>query len=211
MAACLLSATAALSQAAPRHHASRGSRTAVVPRALQAAASRTVRADHALVADAKSLEACLRKHGPRSSACAAEHAAVQHAGRSLAIAKRHLALVARSRARAHKASNAGPRRAPQLSVSGTLLSWTRIERVSTYVLARRTPGQPNQYSIVHGTSTSPPPVPGVTVSYSVRTAVAGSTWSGWQHMSYPAPVVLPPAPGETPAPSSEPPNAPPPS
>ncbi len=213
VAACVLLITVPASQAAPRHRAShRGNVAAtVVPRALRSAASLSVRADHVLVTDARALNVCLRKNGPHSASCAAKRGAVQRAGRTLARARRHLALVARSSTRARKASNAGPRRAPLLSVSGNRLTWTKVEQITSYVLVRRISGRANVYSIVHGTSTTPPPAPGVTVSYSVRTAVNGSIWSGWRQVSYPSPVISPqpPAPGgseEAPAPSSEPPS-----
>ena len=59
--------------------------------------------------------------------------------------------------------------APQLTVSGQTLSWARVAGVNTYVFVRKVPGQADQYSVITGTSITPPPVPGVTVRYSVRT------------------------------------------
>ena len=41
----------------------------------------------------------------------------------------------------------------------------------------KVPGQPETFTAVSGTSTTPPAVPGKTVTYSVRTAVDGSAWA----------------------------------
>jgi hypothetical protein len=76
--------------------------------------------------------------------------------------------------------------APQLTASGQALSWVRVASVNSYVLVRKVPGQANQYSVVTGTSVTPPPVPGVTVHYSLRTSVDGSVWSSEQAIAYPA-------------------------
>ena len=70
-------------------------------------------------------------------------------------------------------------------MSGQTLTWTQVAQIHTYVLLRRVPGQPDQYSVVNGTSTTPPPVPGVTVRYSVRTTAKGSAWAEEQSISYP--------------------------
>jgi hypothetical protein len=85
-------------------------------------------------------------------------------------------------------------RTPRLSVSGLSLTWIRFHRVKTYVLARKVPGQADQYSIVDGTSIVPPSVPGVIVAYSVRTNVSGSAWSAEQSISYPAAKTTAPTP-----------------
>ncbi len=66
--------------------------------------------------------------------------------------------------------------APTLTVSGDTLDWNAVAGASTYVLATKVPGEAVQYSVVAGTTVTPPAVPGKTVSYSVRTAVDGSTW-----------------------------------
>jgi hypothetical protein len=87
--------------------------------------------------------------------------------------------------------------APALSVSGRTLTWSAIPNVATYILATNVPGQAAQYSVVSGTSTTPPAVPGVTVHYSIRTAVNGSAWSPEVAIAYPAAT---PAPAERPAP-----------
>jgi hypothetical protein len=74
-----------------------------------------------------------------------------------------------------------------LTASGLTLHWTRVARINTYVLLSKVPGQTAKYSVVSGTSSTPPPVPGVTVRYSVRTTAAGSAWSTEQAISYPSP------------------------
>jgi hypothetical protein len=76
--------------------------------------------------------------------------------------------------------------APTMSVSGTTVSWTPTSGVSSYVFARKVPGQATQYSTVNGTSVTPAAVPGTTVSYGVRTNVAGSAWADEVTIAYPA-------------------------
>jgi hypothetical protein len=76
--------------------------------------------------------------------------------------------------------------APTLTVSGDSLSWTSVAGAETYVLVTRVPGAADQYSVVGGTSTTPPAVPGKTVSYSVRTAVDGSAWALAVTIAYPS-------------------------
>ena len=58
----------------------------------------------------------------------------------------------------------------------------------------------DQYSVVKGTSTTPPAVPGKTVRYSVRADATGSAWSSEVSISYPAVQVTPtpPEPGAGP-------------
>jgi hypothetical protein len=75
--------------------------------------------------------------------------------------------------------------APTMSVSGNTVSWTPISGVSSYVFVRKLPNQTPQYSIVNGTSVTPPVVSGTTVSYGVRTNVTGSTWANEVSISYP--------------------------
>ena len=79
--------------------------------------------------------------------------------------------------------------APAMSVSGTTVSWTPTSGVSSYVFARKVPGQATQYSIVNGTSTTPPVIAGTTVSYGVRTNVSGSAWAPEVSITYPAAAV----------------------
>jgi len=75
--------------------------------------------------------------------------------------------------------------APTMSVSGSTVSWTPISGVSSYVFVRKAPNQTPQYSIVYGTSVTPPAVPGETVSYGVRTNVSGSAWADEVSIAYP--------------------------
>ena len=89
-------------------------------------------------------------------------------------------------ASAASAEAAGRRVAPVLAVRGTALTWTAVPGVSAYELATRIPGQPDRVSTVSSTSLTPAPVPGVTVTYSVRTAVEGSEWSAPATIAYPA-------------------------
>lgn len=177
-----------------------------VPRPLAVAARRSRRADRNLVARAKSLRKCVAAHRQRPAACASARGALQYAGSQLKRAEEQLASVARadSYGGAH-ASRYAPLHAPKLSVSGEKLKWSRVDHVNTYVLVAKVPGQPDHYWTATGTSTTPPPVPGVTVKYSVRTAVAGSKWAAEQSISYPnpaetgstAPGVHAPPPNET--------------
>lgn len=73
-----------------------------------------------------------------------------------------------------------------MTVSGSTLSWTRVAGINTYVLATKVPGETAAYAVVSGTSITPPPVPGVTVHYSVRTTTNGSAWSTEQAIAYPS-------------------------
>ena len=79
-----------------------------------------------------------------------------------------------------------PQAAPVLSVSGQTLTWNALAKVSTYILMSEVPGRATQYSEVSGTSITPPPVPGATVRYSIRTAVEGSAWAPAVAISYPS-------------------------
>ena len=76
--------------------------------------------------------------------------------------------------------------APVVSVSGQTLTWNAISGVSSYVYVRKVPNQTDQYTVVNGTSVTPPAVPGQTVRYSVRTNVTGSAWAGEVAITYPA-------------------------
>ena len=84
-----------------------------------------------------------------------------------------------------------PLAAPTMSVSGTTVSWTPTSGVSSYVLARKVPGQATQYSIVNGTSVTPLAVPGTTVTYGVRTNVSGSLWAREVTITYPESTTSP--------------------
>ncbi len=193
-----ISATAA--EAAPARHAyhsahSRSHRALanaarIVPRALNAAAERSRQADRTLVSDARGLKRCLRYNQRHPKRCNAARRAVQRAGTRLARAKRRLATLARrtgtNGGRAGKSASPNPRQAPVLTVSGLTLSWTRVAGLNNYVLASKLPGEAATYSVVKGTSITPPPVPGVTVDYSVRTTTDGSAWSAEEPIAYAA-------------------------
>ena len=85
-----------------------------------------------------------------------------------------------------------PQAAPQLTLSGQSLTWNVVAGVNIYVLVTRVSGKADQYSVITGTSFTPPAVAGATVHYSVRTAVEGSAWSAEVSISYPAPPPPPP-------------------
>src|SRR5580692_1397445 len=202
--------SAAASGAASRPDGSsshRGSRRFVavasraVPRPLAVAARRSRSADRNLVSKAKALKKCLAAHPAKPSACRAQRGALQYAGLVLKRDESNLASVAAGNAAASSGYRYGYGgygayamfQAPKLSVSGEKLSWTQVAGMDHYVFVRKVPGQPAQYSTVSGTPTTPPPVPGVTVSYSVRTAVNGSSWASEQSISYSEPSELIPA------------------
>ena len=86
--------------------------------------------------------------------------------------------------------------APAVTVAGQTLSWKAIGSISGYILATQVPGQADAYSVVNGTSVTPPAVPGTTVSYSLRTDVDSSAWSTPVSIAYAAPTP-PPAPAPT--------------
>ncbi len=174
----------------------RAHRTVAVHGALRAAAARSARADRRLVAQARALHACLRSSGGHPGACSASRGAVQSAGRAFTLAQRRLAARAR-RAGRHAALSSYYSQTPVLKASGYKLTWTAIPRVNGYVLVAEVPGQENRYSVVHGTSATPPPVPGVTVTYVVRTAEHSSHWSNAVKVAYPS---APSTPTPTPTP-----------
>ncbi len=203
--ALLLSAVTA--QAAPASHTPAFHTPA--SHTLNAAARVSVRADRNLVTAARRLGACLHRRSSHTAGCASARGAVQRTGNRFARSERRLAELARRSARARRASYYWwAQQAPQLTVDGQQLSWNRVARVETYVLERRAPGQAAQYSLVHGTSTKPPPVLGATVGYAVRTDVSGSRWSSWRTISYPAPPAATPPTPPAPTPPSSPPPAP---
>jgi hypothetical protein len=199
--------------AAPRHagstHAARPSHAVAVitsrtpPRPLMLAARRARSADRILVADAKALKRCLRAHRVHPRRCDGLRHAVQRAGSRFAAAERRLApLAGRGKTTAKSAASwESPRLAPHLIVSGQTLEWTRVAGINTYVLVRKVPGQTDVYSVVSGTSITPPPVPGQTVRYSVRTTAWWSAWAGEVAITYPPASQPPPAPDKQAAPA----------
>jgi polysaccharide biosynthesis protein PslG len=187
---CLTLSPASITAAAQPAHASR---IAAAARALDAAAAASVRADHALVARATMVRACQIKHRKH---CKASQKAVQRAGRKLNSSERHLSRLARRKSLG--TSSSGATQAPLLTISGQTLSWNRPGNTSQFVFVRKVPGQADQYSVIDDTSTTPPPVPGYTVRYSVRTNVSGSVWASEKSISYPALVPLSTPPAEPP-------------
>lgn len=162
-----------------------------VPRPLAVAAQVSRSADRNLVTKAKHLKKCLAAHPAKPNACSAERSALQNAGVQLRRAQSNLASIAGASASPTYRSSYGwfaTFQAPKLTISGEKLSWTQVAGLNNYVFVRKVPGQPDQYSTVTGTSITPPPVPGATVRYSVRTAVNGSSWAGEQAISYPEPT-----------------------
>ena len=180
-AACtLLGATAA--QASTNN--ARTSQTARSATTTRAVAART------LASRIHTLRACERVH-PRH--CAAARRAVQRAAHGLAATEaRPASLLAGSTTRYALT-------APTITVSGDTLRWKAIGRTNTYVVSSKAAGQTGRTSIVPGTATTPPVVPGATVSYSVRTTASNSQWSSAVAISYPAVASSPAAGGKTPA------------
>jgi hypothetical protein len=184
--------------AAPRQHARSFMAVVVgarmIPRPLITAARLSTKTDRILVSDAKHLRRCLHIDNARPKRCNPARRALQLAGSRQAKAERRLSRVARSTGASSAPVSAGSRSsrwqsarvAPRLTVSGQTLTWTLVNRIDTYVLVRKVPGQADQYSVVSGTSITPPPVPGATVGYSVRTAVDGSAWASEQAITYPS-------------------------
>jgi hypothetical protein len=181
--------------AAGSAHGVRAFASRAVPRSLASAAALSRTADQTLVADAKALKQCLLAHSTQPSLCDGARAALQQAGRNLRAAEQKLSTVAQQTASSRSATSAksaywdgayAARQSPRLSVNGHTLAWNRVAGIDNYVFVRKVPGQADQYSTVTGTSTTPPPVPGLTVSYSVRTAVDGSVWAPERTIAYPA-------------------------
>ena len=182
-------ATAGASSA-HRHRHAIATASRVLPPTLSFSAKRTIRADRRLVTNARALKRCLSVNRHHPKRCNAARRAVQRAGSQLARSEAKLAKVARRGGKTNPPGNGGGStamlQAPRLTVSGQKLSWARVANVNSYVLIRKVPGQAAQYSVITGTSVTPPPVPGVTVAYSVRTSVDGSAWSSEQSITYPA-------------------------
>jgi len=188
-------------RAVPRRVVASASR--VIPRQLVLAAARSRSADRTLVADARRLRRCLAANSEQPSACAAARRALQRAGHELKLAEQRLSRVAGATAKSAYYWNGGggAQQAPKLTVTGETLTWARVDNLNSYVFVRKVPGQADQYSTVTGTSTTPPPVPGLTVRYSIRTAVNGSAWATEVAITYPKPTETPPVetpPTETP-------------
>ena len=151
-------------------------------------------ADHRLVVKARQLKACRSRH---AGACTAQRRQVQRAGVRLHKAQRRLNRIARRQAR--RARSGATVSAPTITVSGQKLSWNAVSNVNRYVFVRKVPGMADQYSLVKGTSITPPAVPGKTVRYSVRADAQGSAWSAEVSITYPA---IQPAATPAPAPTA---------
>ena len=186
---CLALLAIGASANARPYTATTASAAAKASRALSAAAQTRTLADHALVSNARQLKRCLRT--PHAH-CTAARRAVQQSGIRLTQAESHLSKLAQGEPSVGRISAVTG--APRLSVSWLSLTWTRVHRVKTYILARKVPGQADHYSVVDGTSIVPLSVPGVTVAYSVRTNVSGSAWSTEQSIPYPATKTAAPTP-----------------
>jgi hypothetical protein len=183
----------------------RASAARLLPPRLHVAAARSTAADRAFVATAKSLRRCLLKHPAHPKRCNSDRRALQQAGRRLKGAQGALASVALKTSGASGAARAASwtsaMGAPSLTVSGDTLDWTRVDNLNTYILMRKVPGQAAQYSVVSGTSLTPPPVPGATVRYSVRTSAIWSVWATGVSITYPSAPVEPKAPDPQSAPA----------
>jgi hypothetical protein len=99
-------------------------------------------------------------------------------------AQRRLNRIARRQAR--RARTGATVSAPTIRVDGQKLSWNAVSNVNRYVFVRKVPGMADEYSVIKGTSITPPAVPGKTVRYSVRADAKGSAWSNEVSISYPA-------------------------
>jgi len=204
--ACLLvqaisvtaTATATPAKHARSTHRSVATGARLVPPALKATAARKRQADRNLVARAKGVKRCLRTNPRHPNRCRSARRALQRAGVRLTRIERRLAKVAgagsgtasaaasRSGRHGYNYGLRAARVAPTLTVSGQKLSWNRVDNINNYVLLIRVPNEAVQYSVVTGTSMTPPPVPGETVSYSVRTSTEGSSWSAEKSITYAA-------------------------
>jgi hypothetical protein len=143
-------------------------------------------ADRAVVRAAVRLAACQGSSETIPARCIKLNVQLQSAGRKLSAAQKRLKTPARAASAASWSL-----KAPTLSVAGTTLSWTKVGKVTTYVLVAKRAGAADAYSVVNGTSTTPPAIAGATVAYSVRTAVTGSAWSKTATIKYPAAPTAP--------------------
>jgi hypothetical protein len=84
--------------------------------------------------------------------------------------------------------------APEVTIDGQTLRWAKVADVTDYVMVRKIAGQADVYSMVSGTSVTPPAADGATVGYSLRTDVDGSAWASDRTITYPAAAPAPSAP-----------------
>ncbi len=187
-----LVAVAVASPSRAHHSHVRATAAGAMPHPLAVAARRARINDRVLVTKAKQLKKCLAAHRHNPRACGAARRALQRAGRRLGRAERTLSQVVQASTWTHSSGNSSTLQAPKLTVTGQTLTWsTSASTVKSFVFVRKVPGQSDQYSTVTGTSLTPPPVPGTTVKYSVRTAVNGSAWAPEQSIAYTAPSETP--------------------
>ncbi len=177
-------AMAGASQSA-RARATAAAEAGRVPKALAGESRRNDSADRTFVSRANAVERCIARNRSHPSRCGAAEVSLQRAGTELAAARRGLAKVAALTA--HPVTDSAPcaEPAPELSFSGNRLSWTSTANVGSYVLVRTAPGQLARYWVLTGSSTTPPPRPGETAAYRVRTTVNGSEWSNTVSIVYP--------------------------
>ncbi|HEY1451356.1 MAG TPA: hypothetical protein VGF47_10410 [Solirubrobacteraceae bacterium] len=195
LACAIFSATAASAVAQPHHSGRAHTHSASATPHLLAVAAGTARRDDAtLVTDAKALKRCLARHSAQRARCNSNRSSLQRAGSRFAAAELRLARIAfgLSASNAHAtavsaSASHNPRLAPDLRVNRQRLVWSRVDKIKSYVLVRTVDNAKPQYSIVKGTAAVPPPVPGTTVRYRVRTTARWSAWSNPQSIAYSAP------------------------
>ena len=153
-------------------------------------------ADHRLVVKARRLKRCQRRH---AGACKAQRRAVQSAG--VRLTARSAASTASPAVR--RTGRVPARRSARRRSASTARSCVGIPSATSTAMCslRMVPGQADQYSVVKGTSTTPPAVPGQTVRYSVRADAAGSAWSNEVSIAYAAVEPASSQPEPAPAPS----------
>jgi hypothetical protein len=149
--------------------------------ASAAAAGAYHRADVSVVVAAKRVVRCNRAQGAADLRCVRLRAGLQAAGVKLSrlqhVVAAHTAKVTRLSRR---------QQAPKLTVSGATLKWAKVADVNSYVLVAKVAGKADRYSVVTGTSTTPAPQPGKTVTFGLRTAVVGSASAAEVKIAYPS-------------------------
>ncbi len=138
------------------------------------------RADVAVIDAAKRIVRCNHTDGAADDRCVRLRGSLQTAGVKLSRLQHKVT------ARTAKAARLSPsRQAPKLTVSGSTLTWAKVADVNSYVLVSKVAGKADRYSVVTGTSTTPAPQAGKTVTFGLRTAVVGSAWSKQVRITYP--------------------------
>jgi len=194
-AGCLMllagpAAAAASSLGASHGSIVKASAARLLPPKLSLAAARSAAAERRFISTARSLKRCIITNSDRPARCSATREALQHAAVRLRVAQAAFSAIAKhgvKRGRAH-AAWLSPRSAPHIYIVNDTLRWPQVDGMETYVLVRSVSGGSDQYAMIHGHSTTPPPVPGTTVYYSVRTSAANSAWAPEVSIVYPASV-----------------------